>query len=509
MTSAIPGYISWPVLTFFVLVLVFRLRWLGAGLAAHHRNRALIFVAATQLATEPALQHLLAAAIPLTAATTSQIPFALLLLISPELIGFIAMIDDTNPDALSRGYRQYRIATFVTIFMLFVVATGPRIRNQPIALAGDNSEVLAALLWSILSVTAAAMILRLLAANFHRPNKTVAERLIVVELIGLAGAICLPGLAIFTLALLDRLQLANTLEVRQTFYSHAIFYALLAVLPLALGPCFVAAQAVLHHDTNGSTWRKLQPLWTDLTTAYPDTVFNEPPQRFQPVTDFQLHRVIIEIRDALLQLAPRILDVTDNDRQRIAQACRPRAVDQSALQALQIANAIAHPASTGRSSTGSAPLAATATREDELAQLIDLATWWKTAKCIAEEDNQVSHARRADLYTFAMKESSNSEDLFQFFGGYFHQDWAMDAADWQGVVDNYVNEGPFPERIHAVAQEIDSLRTSRTESDLSRFLLDTVYLGYFPQTQTFTEWLGLVADRLRQKAAAIDKAGAP
>ncbi|OHU71841.1 hypothetical protein BKG86_01900 [Mycobacteroides chelonae] len=104
-----------------------------------------------------------------------------------------------------------------------------------------------------------------------------------------------------------------------------------------------------------------------------------------------------------------------------------------------------------------------------------------------------------------MNDDSISEDLFQFFGGYFHQDWNIEASDWQGVVDNYVNDGPFPERIQAVAREIDNLRMSRAEPDLSQFLLDTVYLGYFPQTQTFTEWLGQVAERLRQKAAAIVK----
>ncbi|WP_235675377.1 MAB_1171c family putative transporter [Mycobacteroides abscessus] len=191
------------------------------------------------------------------------------------------------------------------------------------------------------------MILRLLAANFRRPNKTVAERLIVVELIGLAGAICLPGLAIFTLALLDRLQLADTLQMRQTFYAHAIFMALLAVLPLALGPCFVAAQALLHRDTTGHTWRKLQPLWTDLTTAYPDTILNQPPQRFQPVTDFQLHRVIIEIRDALLQLAPHITELTNTDRQQLAHTRSPgTTTNPSAQHALQIAKAITRPTAT-------------------------------------------------------------------------------------------------------------------------------------------------------------------
>lgn len=386
MTSAIPGFISWPVLACFLLVLAFRLRWLGTGFAARHRNRVLIFVAATQLTAEPAVQHLLALAIPCPEASLSQIPFALLLLISPELIGFLAMIDGTDEALLARAYRRYRVSTFLTIAILGVIATGPRIRHQPIALTGDNSEILAALVWSVLSITAAATIFRLLADILRRPRHSTAQRVIIGELITLGIATCLPGLTIFTLALLERLDLAHTLAVRQIIYSHASFAALLAALPLAVGPCPVAAQALLHRDTNGRTWRKLQPLWTDLTTAYPDTILNPPPQRFQPVTNFQLHRIIIEIRDALLQLAPHITELADTDRQQLIQAPGLRAdVDQSGPYALQIAKAIAHSASTDPASTRSTPLAATATREDELTQLIEIADWWPTVKRIAQE----------------------------------------------------------------------------------------------------------------------------
>lgn len=385
MTSAIPGYVSWPVIACFVLVLAFRRRWLGAGLAARHRNRALTYLAATHLASEPQVQHLLATTIPTTAGTTSQIPLALLLLTCPEVIGIIAMTDGLDPDTLIRGYRHYRIATAVTITVLYFVAISPRRQDQPIALASDNSEVLAAAIWSVLSVTAAAVILWQLAKNLRHIRTTTAQRLIAVELSAIAALICLPGLSIFTLALLERLHLAHTLPARQAIYSYASFSALLAALPLALGPCFVAAQALLHRDANGRTWRKLQPLWTDLTTAYPDTILNEPPQRFEPVTDFQLHRVIIEIRDALLQLAPHITELADTDRQQLAQACGPTAGDeQSALHALQIAKAIGCTTTANPSPAGITPLPTATSREDELTQLIDLTTWWPAAKIIVE-----------------------------------------------------------------------------------------------------------------------------
>ncbi|TDZ78703.1 hypothetical protein DE4585_04540 [Mycobacteroides salmoniphilum] len=386
MTSAIPGYISWPVIACFVLVLAFRWRWLNTGLAARHRNRALTYLAATHLASEPQVQHLLATTIPTTAGTTSQIPLALLLLTCPEVIGIIAMTDGLDPDTLVRGYRHYRIATVATITVLYFVAVGPRRQDQPIALASDNSEVLAAAIWSVLSVTAATVILWQLTKNLRHTRTTTAQRLIAVELSAIAALICLPGLSIFTLALLERLHLAHTLPVRQAIYSYASFSALLAALPLALGPCFVAAQALLHRDANGRTWRKLQPLWTDLTTAYPDTILNPPPQRLQPVTDFQVHRIIIEIRDALLQLTPHIAELTNTDQQQLAQARESSTdADSNAMQALQIAKAIANPSSLNSLPGANATLPGTTTREDELTQLIALADRWSTAKHIAAQ----------------------------------------------------------------------------------------------------------------------------
>ncbi|SEH66650.1 hypothetical protein SAMN04489835_2644 [Mycolicibacterium rutilum] len=41
-----------------------------------------------------------------------------------------------------------------------------------------------------------------------------------------------------------------------------------------------------------------------------------------------------------------------------------------------------------------------------------------------------------------MNEGSISTELAQFFGAYFHQDWDLEADDWQRIVDNFVNADP-------------------------------------------------------------------
>ena len=67
-----------------------------------------------------------------------------------------------------------------------------------------------------------------------------------------------------------------------------------------------------------------------------------------------------------------------------------------------------------------------------------------------------------------------------------------------------INEDPDAAPLRRLAQEIDDLRESRAEPDLERFLVYTVGVDYGPQPLTYKEWLGQIADRLRQHAVAIE-----
>lgn len=103
-----------------------------------------------------------------------------------------------------------------------------------------------------------------------------------------------------------------------------------------------------------------------------------------------------------------------------------------------------------------------------------------------------------------MNEGSISTDLYQFFAAYFHQDWDLEADDWQGIVDNYVNDDPTARPLRTLAQEINDLRGARAEPDLEQFLVRTVGVYYAPQPLTYKQWLGQVADRLRDQAVVIE-----
>lgn len=103
-----------------------------------------------------------------------------------------------------------------------------------------------------------------------------------------------------------------------------------------------------------------------------------------------------------------------------------------------------------------------------------------------------------------MNDGSISTGLYQFFAAYFHQDWDLEADDWEGIVDGYASDHPTAESLRILADEIDSLRAARSEPNLEQFLVHTVGVEYCPEPETYKEWLGQIADRLRQQAAAID-----
>ncbi|BBY88085.1 contact-dependent growth inhibition system immunity protein [Mycolicibacterium tokaiense] len=103
-----------------------------------------------------------------------------------------------------------------------------------------------------------------------------------------------------------------------------------------------------------------------------------------------------------------------------------------------------------------------------------------------------------------MNDGSISPELYTFFAAYFHQDWDLEAEDWEGVVDNYVDADPVSAPLRELASEIDNLRAARSEEDLRTFLLKTVGVSYLPDPLTFKQWLDQIAAHLRDRASEIE-----
>jgi CdiI immunity protein len=132
-------------------------------------------------------------------------------------------------------------------------------------------------------------------------------------------------------------------------------------------------------------------------------------------------------------------------------------------------------------------------------------TYYEWMGKIADRLRQHAAAIDNDGLAKQMSDDSISWELGQFFGGYFLQNFDLEAEDWQGLVDLYVDDKPDAEQLRTLAEEIDGLRESRPEPELRRFLLDTAGSYYCPDPLPYRDWLGEVAHRLRQHAAGIKR----
>ena len=105
-----------------------------------------------------------------------------------------------------------------------------------------------------------------------------------------------------------------------------------------------------------------------------------------------------------------------------------------------------------------------------------------------------------------MSAQSVSRALSHFFGAYFHEDWDLEASDWQGVVDGYVrDEHPSAGLLRLLAREIEHLNAGSPAADVARLVTRTLGANYYPLPEcSYGEWLNQVAARLRQHAEAIE-----
>lgn len=110
-----------------------------------------------------------------------------------------------------------------------------------------------------------------------------------------------------------------------------------------------------------------------------------------------------------------------------------------------------------------------------------------------------------------MSAQSVSRSLSHLFGAYFHEDWDLEADDWQGIIDGYVrDEQPSAELLRLLAQEIDDLTAGCTKSDVEGLVTRVLGANYYPLPEfSYGEWLSQVAARLRQHAEAIDGGAEP
>jgi hypothetical protein len=102
--------------------------------------------------------------------------------------------------------------------------------------------------------------------------------------------------------------------------------------------------------------------------------------------------------------------------------------------------------------------------------------------------------------------SSERELLRQFFGGYFHQDFDLEAREPAHIIDSYRRHSSDEQRV-LLASLIRAFVEGCSESELSQQLRQDLWCDYVPEAGETRSWLLAVADALSVPASAQPEDG--
>ena len=89
-------------------------------------------------------------------------------------------------------------------------------------------------------------------------------------------------------------------------------------------------------------------------------------------------------------------------------------------------------------------------------------------------------------------------NLFYFLGGYFNEDWNLEADDDKGIVALFMKQESREQISQTLAELQELLAQKRTEDDLKRYLFYELHCRYNPTADglSLTQWLASIADQL-------------
>ncbi|OBH15911.1 MAB_1171c family putative transporter [Mycobacterium sp. E3247] len=388
MTATVPGIIAWSVITLMVIVLAARYRWCRSNLYDTYYNNLMAFVLLAQLLREHSVEVLVSRSALMTVTTAQQLGFAAMIFASTEFIGFTMLWTRLSPVETRRAHAYYRLAAVVLCLAYLAAATRARVAGQTLEVSGGWDAILAWSLYLTMIFVVAARVSWMFAAELRKSTRR-REFLLAVGglLLGVVTAVGCSEAVI--LALTDQLGWTSTLQWRLWFHGFEFFCIAVVVFILGTVPLAAGLLCYLGLDPTSRTWKRLEPLRLSMTTIVPESSFNldHVHHRFQK-TALQLHQTVIEIRDAILQLRPYCPDVPPHELARFLTAFSVPTRDRDAAShAFELAHAArAKIAGAARESPDTAPMARTrsTTLDEEAAQLLRLAKWWRPAYMATE-----------------------------------------------------------------------------------------------------------------------------
>jgi hypothetical protein len=389
MTSSVPAVIAWPVIIFMVITLAARFRWCRTNLYDTYYNNLMVFIMLAQLLREHEVEVAMSSSGLLSVSTAQQLASAAMIFASTEFIGFTTLWTRLSPAETRRGHRLYRVAAVLLGLAFLGAATRARVSGQVLEVSGGWDAVLAWSAYVAMILVVAARVSWMFAAEL-RTSTQRREFLLAIGGLSLGvvtGAGALEGLI---LAVADQLGWAHTLKFRLWFHGFEFFSIALVIFILGAVPLAARLVCYLGLDPTSRTWNRLEPMRLSMTAVVPESSFNLDHEdcRFQKTT-LQLHQTVIEIRDVILQLRPYLRDIPRHELAWFFEAysvpTKEREVAAHALELTQAARAKTASATPESPDVTTMVRSRSRTLNEEVAELLALAKWWKVASAAAEQ----------------------------------------------------------------------------------------------------------------------------
>ncbi|MEU0876033.1 MAB_1171c family putative transporter [Nocardia brasiliensis] len=380
MTSPLPALIALPVIAIVCVLTVCRWMLLEHTPVDRLINRSLAWAVLGLLLHERGVA-------PDIASLMHQLSLGCILFTLSGVYGIAQTWRGADPDTVGARQRRYDLATAGMFAMVLVAGTPARQQNLLIDQAvGWPAIVFWALFGAPLAVCA-VLILQTGVREFRVEALGLREKLVYYGVFAAAGGLLIDAVAGPVVAALSTYTdiVPQDPQMRRkaaTFFAATITAAIITAVPL-FGQ--VSARAGWDRTTHYS--RRLQPIWSDLTTAFPGLMLYSADQLagLDPVS--RLHRMTIEIRDGLLNLRP-YTSVTAAACERILSSGAAVGI-RKPVSAYEIS--VAHALRAKNSGVQPDPVVArTAPRapttsgdlDSELQLLLELADRWSHAKAI-------------------------------------------------------------------------------------------------------------------------------
>ncbi|WP_063050007.1 MAB_1171c family putative transporter [Nocardia arthritidis] len=340
MTSPIPVWITWPVLTGLTLVLAGRWWLLGDSVVDRLVNRALAAGICEHLLREAWFEQSLVWLLPGgdsdVVNLARQLSLGATVLAVSNIYGIAELWAGADPAHAWRRQRRYYLLAIVTTGVILIAGAPSRRADQLIDQALGWPAVVVWVAFSLPLGATALLVGRVSVREMRAAADTTWQER------ALYAAVLCTAVGMGIVAVVYPIETAcDVVTGRPSFDPEMHWKAWSGFLLSAVGaPAVVTVPLIsillsrLGWDRTGRYCRRLRPMWADLAAAVPEIVLEARDANGRTDPALRLHRMTVEIRDSLLHLKrysdnPDDLTVTGVDphiyARRVAEAIAAKA----------------------------------------------------------------------------------------------------------------------------------------------------------------------------------------